>query len=692
MSDKSKTRNSCDFCGLEFDGTGYSPDGKARYCCVGCYLVTRITQASGEEGIAAWIIIRLGIGAFLAMNVMMISLVLYVSGPEDLSRAVVRGLQWGMLILSTPAVVILIGPFLACGIKDILRLRLGTDVLISTGSLTAYGVSAAHVIVNRGEVYFDTATMLLLIVTLGRLLEAAAKCRTSSAIQEMMALIPDKVRVVRDGQEIEVDRDEVVTGDMVAVKPGERISADGTIISGSAYVEEAAFTGESHPRSCSAGDYVYGGSINTDGNLTILVEAIGESSLAARIRQMVLKAHNQRVPIERLAERIASVFVPGVWLAATGAAVYWTAVRHDPAQAAMCALAVLVVACPCALGLATPMATNLAIGRAAKAGVLLKSGEALERLPGIKRVLFDKTGTLTMNRLRVADVMTDDSTSREELLKWAAGLGEKSGHLIGAALANEAKSVGLEPAEVDDIETIPGFGIEGHMKTGEESRRVVIGSLAYISKGHTVPEALVSAARDAALTSTCVAWGSALRGVVLLIDELRPEAERTVETLREGGILSGIISGDREAPVRRVADELGIDQIFAGCTPEDKAAVAAKAKGTGLAIVGDGINDAPALAQADVGIAIGSGTDFTQQSSDLTLLGDDLSRIPDMLTLARGAYRIIKCNLLWAFGYNAVAIGLASMGYVHPIIAALAMLGSSLCVIGNSLRISRLLD
>lgn len=683
-------RNTCDLCGLDFGGPGYSPDGTTRFCCVGCYLVSRITRSSGDEGIAAWIIIRLGIGAFLAMNVMMISLVLYTSSPGTLSEAAASGFRWALLILSTPAVVILAGPFVACGLRDLLRFRLGTDVLISTGSLAAYGVSAAHVLAGAGAVYFDTATMLLLIVTLGRLLEAAAKNRTSCAIREMMALTPDAARVLRDGQEIEIPAEELAKGDLAVVRPGERIPADGTVVSGSAFVEEAAFTGESGPRSCSPGDRVYGGSIDLDGCVTVRIEAVGSASLSSRIQQMVTQARNQRVPIERVAERVAGVFVPLVWIAAAGAAAYWGLARHDPAQAGMSALAVLVVACPCALGLATPMATSLAIGRAAREGVLLRSGEVLERLPHIRRILFDKTGTLTRNRLRVAEVRAADGVSTEDVLKWAAPLEAASGHLIGAAIAREAQTAGIDIGTASDIKIVPGFGVEGSVTANGEKRWVTVGSIDLLSRSHDAPPALASDASDTQLTSTCVGWNSLLQGVVLVADETRPEAASTLLALREAGLQTGVVSGDRDGPTQRLASELGMEEVHAGCTPEDKAAIAAKACGTGFAMVGDGINDAPALAQADVGIAIGSGTDLARESSDVTLLGDDLSRIPGILTLARTTYRIIRWNLMWAFGYNAIAVGLACMGLVHPLIAAVAMLASSLCVIGNSLRITRL--
>jgi len=701
-------RTPCTYCGLEFGGRGYSPDNSSRFCCYGCYLVSRITGATGEEGLAASIILRLGIGAFLSMNVMMISLVLYTISPGDLGPSVIHSLRWAMLILSTPAVAILGGPFFRCGLRDLAKLRIGTDALIATGAFAAYAVSAVHVISRRGEVYFDTGTMLLLIVTLGRLLEASAKSRTSRAIREMMSLTPDTARVIRDGLEVEMPSGELREGDIVLVKPGEKIPADGTIISGSCLVEEAAFTGEAAPRSCSPGDEVFGGSIDCDGVITVEARSVGSDTLAARIEEMVLQARRDRAPVERLATRVAAVFVPVVWLAAAGAAAYWGLVQHDPSRAWMSALAALVVACPCALGLATPMATCLAAGTAARRGILIRSGEVLERLPRIRRVFFDKTGTLTMGKLSVYRIHAAPGTTPEEALKWAAPLEAASGHVIGQAIAAKASGSATAPGapfpstgsglrmlrvlgvSVSEFRTVPGFGVEGRVAVGDETRHVTVGSLSLLSRDHAMPPELALSEDEESMTAAYIGWEGAIRGVVLLSDEPRPEARDVVAELRRDGIRVAVLSGDRQGPTQRLAGELGIGEVYAECSPEDKAAIVAKAHGTGVAVVGDGINDAPALSGADVGIAIGSGTDLARESSDVTLLGDDLSRISEVIALSRVAYGIIRQNLAFSFGYNTVALGLACMGFVHPLIAALAMFVSSLCVISNSLRIKRI--
>lgn len=683
----------CDYCGLWFSGSGYSPDNEHRFCCYGCYLVQRIAGAQGDEGIAAWILIRLGAGAFLAMNVMMLSLVLYADSTAALGLSSVRDLHWALLILSTPAAVILAGPFLLAGLKNLRRGRVSTDALILTGSLAAYGVSTLHVIRGSGHVYYDTATMLLLIVTLGRLIEASAKNRTSRAVREMCELTPQMARVLLDGREVDVPCAEVRKGDLLAVKPGERIPADGRIMRGTCLVEESAFTGEARPRSCSPGDTVFGGSVNHDGLITVEATAVGAESLVAQIQEMVLRAQRERAPVERMAERAATAFVPIVWLLALGAAAYWGVVRSDPERAGMSALAVLVVACPCALGIATPIATCLAIGKAARMGVLIGSGEVLERLPSVRRVFLDKTGTLTLNDLRVSEIyVISRGISELEALAWAAPLEAGSEHAIARAIVNAARSRGVPQGDVTDFRVFPGLGVSGTVGVNGDSRRVTVGSLRLLRQEHQVPPGLGLVDDREPLTTAYVGWDGEVRAAISLSDRARPEARGTIDRLRAEGLRIVMISGDREAPTKRLASEIGIHDVLYECTPAEKVSAirkAREARAGAIAMVGDGINDAPALAEADVGIATGGGADLARQSSDVTLLGDDLSRIPEVLKLARTTYGIIRQNLCWAFGYNLIAICLAFTGLVHPLIAAIAMVGSSLSVIANSMRLLR---
>lgn len=682
----------CDYCGLPFTGDGYCPDGVRHYCCYGCHLVHQIVQSKAEEGIATWLLLRLGISAFLAMNVMMLSLVLYTTSEADLGALEVKGIHWVMLVLSTPVLVILGSPFIMGGLRELRRTRIGMDILIATGSLAAFCVSAYHTVRGSGPVYFDTATMLLLIMTLGRLMEASAKSRTSNALRDAMSLIPSTARILRDGTETEVPAEEVQPGDLMIVKPGEHIPADGRIISGECLVSESAFTGESRPRSCSAGDSVFGGSANIDGLLTIEATAVGSDSLLQQIRQMVENAQQDRAPIERIAERISAGFVPVVWLAAVGAALYWGALHGDTERASLSALAVLVVACPCALGLATPIATSLAIGRAARAGVLIRSGEVLERLPRICTVLFDKTGTLTTASLSVERITTvRDGLAPDEALAWAASVEAGSEHVIANTIVAEAASRGIVLGQSVAFRSIPGRGAEGEIQLNGLTRRVVVGSRGLLSERHHMP-ALFDSDQDPSSTTIYIGWDRAVQARIDLHDTARPEAADSIALLKSKGIRTLIISGDQRGPTERTAAELSIDAAIPECSPLEKVetlkTVRKRTRGA-VAMVGDGINDAPALAEADVGVAIGGGTDLARQSSDVTLMGDDLARVPEMLALAEFTYRVIRENLWWAFGYNSIAIVAAFLGYVHPLIAATAMFVSSATVISNSMRILR---
>lgn len=686
-----KTRRTCDYCGLLITGSGYSPEGKQHFCCIGCYLVQRILGSRGEHGIATWILLRFGLGAFFAMNVMMGSLVLYLSAPGDLPPSTIKGIHLALFLLSTPAMLILGGPFIAGAIKDIKRKRLNTDALIVTGALTAYGVSVWHYFIGKGHVYFDTATMLLLIVTLGRLIEASAKTKTSHAIKEMISLIPDKARVYRSGKEVEIPASKVKKGDIMLVKPGERIPADGRIISGECMVEESVFTGESQPRYCRPRDIVYGGSVNCDGMISVTATAVGADSLITRMQRIVEDAQIERTPVERLAERVASFFVPLVWLAAAGTAIYWGVIYHNPERAGLSALAMLVVACPCALGIATPLATCIAIGKAAKSGVLIRSGEVLEQLHSVQSIFFDKTGTLTSNRLTVSDIrLAPGSVTLDEALRYATTLESASEHSIARAIVTAAQARGCAIGKVTDFKVFPGHGASGNVSLNGTAKQVTIGSLKLLAMEHTLPDELADYDNTGLLTTVYIGWDGKIHAAMKLKDNLLPTAQEAITSLKELGIATAVISGDREGPTTRLAEEAGINKSFFECTPIEKAEIIAKARKIlkrPVAMVGDGINDAPALAEADVSIAIGGSTDLARQASDVTMMGDDLLRIPWVIGLSRTTYRIIRQNLLWAFGYNSIAMVLAFFGYVHPLIAATAMVVSSLMVIGNSMRI-----
>ncbi len=678
----------CEYCGLPFSGNGYCPDGKRHYCCYGCHLVHQIVHAKCEEGLATWLLLRLGIGTFLAMNVMMLSLVFYTTPEADLGATDTQSMRWIMLALSTPVLLILGSPFAIGGLKELRRGRIGIDILLATGSISAFAVSACSTIRGTGHVYFDTATMLLLIVTLGKLLEASAKSRTSNAVKDVMSLIPSTARLSRNGVQIEVPTDEVQEGDLMVVKPGEHIPADGQITSGDCLVTESAFTGESQPRSCEVGDTVFGGSINCDGLVYVQATAVGSHSLLHQIRQMVERAQQERAPVERVAERIASVFVPTVWFTAIGAAIYWGVIHGNAERAILSALAVLVVACPCALGLATPIATSLAVGRAAQ----IRSGETLELLPAVRTVLFDKTGTLTTGLLSVQRVVpASPLLTPDEVLAWGATLEAGSEHPIAGAIVAEARSRGVPKGQLLSFRVIPGRGAEGDVKMNGITRHVTVGSPALFSDRESVSGTL-ACQECSESTLIYIAWDGCVQASVIMRDTIRPEAELAIAGLTSASIKTMVVSGDQAEPTEWVANQLNIVESIAECSPIEKmAALRLEKRRTDgvVAMVGDGVNDAPALAEADIGIAIGGGTELAKQSSDVTLMGDDVSRIPEVLALARFVYRVIRQNLWWAFGYNSAAMAGAFFGYVHPLIAATAMLFSSATVIANSMRVLR---
>lgn len=679
-----RTNVLCDHCGLPARG-GYHAGGLT-YCCYGCYLVQRITGREADEGPATFILARLGAGAFLAMAVMMVSLLLYsneMAPPaERIAPSAVQACRWALLCFSTPVLVLLGTPFAVAAARDAARGRVAMDTLVAVGALAAFGVSAANVARGpEGRIYFDTATMLLLLVTLGKLLEARAKAGTAKLVRGLAELGASQATVLRDGAEQLVSISEVVAGDTVVVSPGERVAADGVVIAGMSSVAEAAFTGEAVPRVCGVGDRVYGGSVNCEGRMVVRAEAVGADSLLGQIVRMVEDALSNRAPVERLADRLAAVFVPLVCTVAVAALLAWW-LRGDLTRGWMSALAVLVVACPCALGIATPLATTVAVGRAARHGVLVRGGQPLEVLPAVTKVFVDKTGTLTRGLMHVERIEPAEGMDARELLVWAATLEQGTTHPVARAIVASARSRGLRLGEVESCRTAAGMGASGVASVDGVKRTVAVGTRAFVSgcAGSDAPPGT---------TEVAAALDGVYAGTVYLRDRVRSEARAVVDQLRHGRGVA-LLSGDRPEAAVEVARDLGLDEVYAECTPDAKARaiVSARAAGHVTAMVGDGSNDAPALAAADVGIALAGGTDLAREASDITILGDDLMRIPWLFGLAGHTRAVIRQNLAWAFGYNCVCIAVAALGYLHPLLAAVLMLASSLVVIGNSLRLA----
>ena len=675
------TRVPCAHCGLPVIAAR-EPAGPA-FCCYGCRIVSRIVGEHDQQGPRAWSILRLGIGALLAMNVMMIAMLLYAGSVEPHA---VPYFRWAMLALAAPAMAVLGYPFVAGAAAEWARGQPSTDALIAVGSLAAFIVSAVNTIRGAGHVYFDTATMLLALVTFGRIVEAAARTRTGRLIRGLETLLPrTALREEAEGVR-EVAISLLRTGDRVRVRPGERVAADGRIVEGRTVIREADFTGEAEPRTRGPGDPVIAGTVNGEESILIVAERVGEDLLLRRIVKLVEQARDSAARWEQMAERAARVFVPSVIGLAAAAGLAWLA-AGDPARAGLAALAVLVVACPCALGIATPLATSVALSRAARAGVLVRGGEVLERFATVTVVLFDKTGTVTTREPTLQRIeLLDASVSEAELLGCLAALESGSEHPLARAVLAEVARRSVEAGRASELRIVPGSGLQGRVLWRGVGRDARAGTERFVQTA--------DAPRSGAATVIVVAWDGAIRGRLLFGDEIREGAAETVRALHGAGIRTALLSGDRPEAAQRVAGQIGIGDVRAPCTPEEKIRIveAMGRSGETVAVVGDGVNDAPALAAAAAGIAMGAGTDLARQAGNVVLLSDGLARIPWLIALSRRTRRIVRQNLLWAFGYNGVALAAAAAGVLHPLLAAAAMLVSSLTLLANSARLQRFPD
>lgn len=669
--------SSCAYCGLPvfFANRKRADD---LYCCNACRLVAGIVGRK-QGGELAWNVLRLALGTILAMNVMMISLLLYTGEAEPATVPVFRG---ALLVLSSAALAILLYPFVKGACKEIGRARMSIDTLIAGGALAAYSVSAVNTVRGTGHIYFDTATMLPVLVTFGKLIESAAKTRSAQLIRALERLLPSSALKVEGNRVCEVPAAEICQGDMVRVRPGERVPVDGVIEDGTTLIEESAFTGESESRGCGPGDPVLAGTVNGSGSILVTVTRTGAETLLARIVAMTDHAVRNPARSERIAEKAARLFVPAVLLIALVSEVYWMS-AGEPAKAGLSVLAVLVVACPCTLGIATPLATSVAIARAAQAGVVVRGGDIMERIGKTDLVVFDKTGTITEPAPRLHDIaVTDPAIDERELLGRLAPLEEASEHPVARAITETADARGIEPGTATGVSVVPGSGICGIVSWGGETCEVVAGTAAFAGRDrHPSP-------RDDRLSELWISWGGRCRGRIQWSAPVRMEAPETVAELKRSGIETILLSGDTRSATAAVAARLGIGRIEAPCSPAGKTAFVTSAVTAGRTVmmVGDGINDGPALAAASVGIAVG-GLELTRKSGNVMLLSAGLSRIPWLIRLSRKSRTIICQNFAWSFAYNGIAIAAAAAGMLHPLLAAVAMVVSSLTVIANSMRI-----
>jgi Cu+-exporting ATPase len=616
-----------------------------------------------------------------------------------------RWLLIALLILTTPAVFWVGSRFLTGAIKATRQRTADMSTLVALGALSAYFYSAAATFFpdffsKAGyelHVYYDSAAMIVTLVLLGRFLEMKARGRTSEAIRKLMQLTPRTARVIRDGQELEVPVESLTPGDLIQVRPGERIATDGRLESGSSAVDESMLTGESMPVTKRVGDEVFAGTVNQGGSFMFTATKIGAETVLAQIIRLVEEAQGSKAPIQRFADRVASIFVPVVMVLAIITFGVWGFLVEDPdmGRALLNFVSVLIIACPCAMGLATPTAVMVGTGLGAESGILIKGGESLEKACRLTTVLFDKTGTLTRGRPEITEMLTAPGTEQASLLKWAASLETVSEHPLGRAIVSRARADGVRLQPVFEFEAMAGLGARGEV----EGREVLVGSSRLLGE-KSVPLAAIAGDADAMLSRgrTCVfvAVGGEAVGAVCLADTPRESSREAVETLKAMGLNVTMITGDREVAARVVAGELGVQRVLAEVLPGEKAGEIRRLQEAGevVAMVGDGINDAPALAAADVGIAIGAGTDVAVEASDITLMRDDLRLVPAAIRLSSLTMRIIKQNLFWAFFYNSLGIPIAAgvlypfFGILlNPMLAAAAMAMSSVSVVSNALRL-----
>lgn len=604
-------------------------------------------------------------------------------------------------------------------------LRHGTanmDVLIALGSTAAYALSVHRFYQSSGVfhmtstlgtptlghfgLYFDSAAMILTLVTLGRFLEARARGRASDAVRKLLQLAPREASVEREGSEVQLPIGQIVVGDIIIVRPGEKLPVDGEVISGESVVDESMITGESLPVEKAAGVAVIGGTINRSGSFRFRATRVGKDTVLQEIVRLVQEAQGTKPPIQRLADLIAAYFVPAIILIALLTLLGWLLLGHADLQRAIInAVSVLVIACPCALGLATPTAVMVGTGLGAERGILIRQAAALEAVGQLTAIIFDKTGTLTAGAPEVTDVVTLlEGMEEAKLLSLAAAVEQGSEHPLGQAIVQEAQRRGLDPPEVTGFEAVAGRGVKGSLADTSPSEagrmpalqatNILVGTARFLGgEGVTVEAALgqCDLLEQQGKTVLLVACDGALIGLVALADTVKPTSAEAVQRLRAMGLPVYLLTGDNPRTAAAIASQLGITEVLAQVLPDQKAEQvrALQAQGLRVAMVGDGINDAPALAQADVGMALGTGTDVAIEAGDITLVSGDPLAVVRAIELSRATLRHIKQNLFFAFFYNVAAIPLAVAGLLNPMVAAAAMAMSSVSVVSNSLRLRR---
>ncbi len=598
------------------------------------------------------------------------------------------GLQ---LALAAPVFLLAGSPFHRAAFRGLMKGEVLMDSLVSLGSGAAFFASLAAFLTRSGETYFDAASLIILFVTLGRYLEILAKRRANRALELLMDLQPRVAHVIKETHQEDLPVEMVAPGDTLSVRPGEAIPVDGYIKEGKGWADESLLTGESRPVEKRPGEPVYAGTVNGNATLSIKAREVGEHTALAQVIRMVEEAQGSKAPVQRLADRAASIFVPIVLFLALLTFGAWMAWGHSTtAFALQRAVAVLVVACPCALGLATPIALMAGLGVAARRGILIRRAEVLERTQTLDVLLFDKTGTLTEGKPRLVDLLVFEGAEEEKMLRYAGALELGSNHPLASAVLKEVMVLDLILPKVEGLEEVPGAGLKGMV----ESHEVAIGTKAFVeSLEGVVPSAQVrsnvEAYRQGGQTVSLMAVDRKIMAILVMEDPPRSDSKEVVQGLKGLGLQVHLLTGDGEVVARRVAERVGVDVVKAGMAPEGKLQYLRElqAKGLKVAMVGDGYNDAAALTAADLGIAVGSAVDAAKEAGDMVLTQGGLHKVIEAIQLSRGVFAVIRQNLFWAFAYNLLALPLAALAPVPPALAAGAMAMSSVTVVLNALRL-----